>query len=590
MSLDKSIELISEKKFSEAKDILEKLTIVEPENFEAFKNLGLCYVNLEEFEPALKAFLRSIDIKNDDATSYFYIATIYDKLEDFQNAEKYYKKVLAIRPEHADSYKNLALLSFRNNDFDSAIGILNKAIEVCEPDFELYYMLSSCFMTKNDIDSAIECLNRARELEPTSPQIINSIGSCYLKLKDKAKALEYFEQAFEIDPYDPIANFNIGLIYDSDGDHIRAFNYFEEAYKKLPIENILASYANCAYLCKKIPLASQLYSTLVAIRPDVLKYQRNLMLTLEMLHDYKNALIIAERLFEHSPKDDVLLRKIATYNRCVGEYDRAIKVFELLMKKGKFDSDTFWELGVCYIRLDEKDNALNAFKNAIKLSPDNAIAHKDLALLYLRLNLLDWAEDEISEALKIAPDNFEINFGAGVLYYTIGKYDSADKHFAHVADCAEVDALFNASYAQNLLYLGQVEPAVLLFKKALSADPKCEIALYELAKHYFNEKKYSPAANLVQELLMINPDAEYEYLQAKIDIASKKYKKAIMALLKLTELYPQNHLILLDLATSYYKTDDFENAKKYIKASLSIYPDFEDGLKLLKKLENNNGK
>ncbi len=590
MSLDKSIELISEKKFEEAKEILEKLSLKEQGNLEVFKNLGLCYVNLEEFELALKAFMQAIAIKSDDATSYFYIATIHDKLEDFDNAEKYYKKVLAIRPEHIDSYKNLALLSFRNNDFDSAIEILDRALEVEPNDFELHYMLSSCYMTQDKLDLAIDCLNKAHVLEPKSPQIINSLGSCYLKLKDSKRALEYFEQAFELDPYDPIANFNIGLIYDAEGDHIRAFNYFEEAYKKLPIENILASYANCAYLCKKIQLAAQLYSTLVAIRPDVIKYQRNLMLVLELLHDYKNALIIADKLFKLNPKDDVLLRKLATFQRCVGNFEEAIKTLQILMRKGKIDTDIYWELGVCYIRLDEKDAALNAFKNAIKLAPDNAIAHKDLAILYLRLNLLDWAEDEISQALKLEPDNFEINFGAGVLYFTIGKYELADKYFAHIANCAEVDSIFNASYAQNLLSLGQVEPAVLLFKKALSADPKCEIALYELAKYYYGAKKYSPAANLVQELLMIKSDPEYEYLQAKIDMATKKYKKAILQLLKLTELYPQNHLILLDLATSYYKTDDFENAKKYIKASLSIYPDFEDGLKLLKKLENKNDK
>lgn len=589
MSLDKSIELISEKKFEEAKEILEKLSLKEQNNLEVFKNLGLCYVNLEEYELALKAFMQAVSIKEDDATSYFYIATIHDKLEDFDSAEKYYKKVLAIRPEHMDSYKNLALLSFRNSDFNSAIEILNKALEVETSDFELHYMLSSCYMAKDEIEPAIECLNKARELEPTSPQIINSLGTCYLKLKDSKRALEYFEQAFEIDPYDPIANYNIGLIYDAEGDHVRAFNYFEEAYKKLPIENILASYANCAYLCKKIPLAAQLFSTLVAIRPDVIKYQKNLMLVLELLHDYKNALIIANKLFGLNPKDDALLRKLATLNRCAGNFNEAISILQTLIKKGKIETDTYWELGVCYIRLDEKDAALNAFKNAIKLAPDNAVAHKDLAILYLRLNLLDWAEDEISEALKLEPDNFEINFGAGVLYFTIGKYELADKYFAHVANCAEVDSIFNASYAQNLLSLGQVEPAVLLFKKALSADPKCEIALYELAKYYYGEKKYSPAANLTQELLMIKSDPEYEYLQAKIDMATKKYKKAILQLLKLTELYPQNHLILLDLATSYYKTDDFENAKKYIKASLSIYPDFEDGLKLLKKLENKDG-
>ena len=63
MSLDKSVELIAEQKFEEAKEILEKLSLKEPDSLDVFKNLGLCYVNLEEYELALKAFMQAVSIK-----------------------------------------------------------------------------------------------------------------------------------------------------------------------------------------------------------------------------------------------------------------------------------------------------------------------------------------------------------------------------------------------------------------------------------------------------------------------------------------------------------------------------------------------
>ena len=90
------------------------------------------------------------------------------------------------------------------------------------------------------------------------------------------------------------------------------------------------------------------------------------------------------------------------------------------------------------------------------------------------------------------------------------------------------------------------------------------------------------------ERLLIKRDVEYLYLSAKIDIAKENWQKAKNTLSEIAKQHPKNHIVACDLAYCSLNTNDTENAKKYAQISLSIYPDFEDALKIIKKLENNN--
>ena len=46
--------------------------------------------------------------------------------------------------------------------------------------------------------------------------------------------------------------------------------------------------------------------------------------------------------------------------------------------------------------------------------------------------------------------------------------------------------------------------------------------------------------------------------------------------------------IAFELAKCCLKLGDIENAKKYAQNALEIYPDFQDALNIIKKLEKNN--
>ena len=84
--------LISEKDFNGAKQELLKLE-EKDRSIDTFKLLGLCYVNLGEYEEGKKIF-ETVVKYNDDATSWFYLANCYDNLNELIHAISAYEEVL----------------------------------------------------------------------------------------------------------------------------------------------------------------------------------------------------------------------------------------------------------------------------------------------------------------------------------------------------------------------------------------------------------------------------------------------------------------------------------------------------------------
>jgi len=73
---------------------------------------------------------------------------------------------------------------------------------------------------------------------------------------------------------------------------------------------------------------------------------------------------------------------------------------------------------------------------------------------------------------------------------------------------------------------------------------------------------------------------------AKIEMKLKNFESAKFLLEQLLEIYPQNHLIMTDLAQCFLNLGDKESAKNYAIRALEVFSDFDDALKILKGIEN----
>ena len=119
--IDKAKDLINEKKFEDAKNLLESNLSHDSDDVEALKLLGLCNVNLKCTNQAIETFNKVIKIAPSDATSWFYLATMYDDINNVEKAEIAYRKVISLREEYVDAHKQLAILYLKHRKTDKAL-------------------------------------------------------------------------------------------------------------------------------------------------------------------------------------------------------------------------------------------------------------------------------------------------------------------------------------------------------------------------------------------------------------------------------------------------------------------------------------
>ena len=121
MTLDNIKDLINEKKFTQARDELKILIEDDERDIEALKLLGLCDINLDNYEEGRSVFETIVKYNADDAASWFYLANCYDNLEDYLHAVPAYQKVLELRENYLEAYKCLCIIYVKSKQPEKAI-------------------------------------------------------------------------------------------------------------------------------------------------------------------------------------------------------------------------------------------------------------------------------------------------------------------------------------------------------------------------------------------------------------------------------------------------------------------------------------
>ena len=94
--LNEATNLVGDKKFKEAKDVLANIDTNDEKNLEAIKLLGLCNINLEDFGSAKNNFETVVKYNPEDATSWMYLAMAYDNCDEVLHAITAYKEVIKL--------------------------------------------------------------------------------------------------------------------------------------------------------------------------------------------------------------------------------------------------------------------------------------------------------------------------------------------------------------------------------------------------------------------------------------------------------------------------------------------------------------
>lgn len=593
--LNEATEAINKEDYLSAEALLKKITsgddsINNDVYIEALKNLGLVEVNLDNPTEAIEIFSKVLEFNKEDALSLFYLANCYSRIGEKEIAIEKFEEVLKLRPDYLDVYKTLGMIYIEFSQSDAAIEIIERALKntQIEPDYSLYYIIATAYMLKKDYINAIENLEKALVYNSEHLPVLNSLAMCYMNTGDKDNALKTLQKAYEIDKENPLTTFNLGNFYSSIEDYKNALNYFQASYKIEPSITLLSTLGECALNAQEYPLAASLYQNLVAVYPNNPQYLTAYIEVLEVMQNYKEALVHTDTLLSFDEKNIGLTKKKGALLRKLERYEESIEVFNILLKRGKIDIEVYYNLAFNYVEIGELDNAREMFKKCITLEPNNPYAHKDLGVLYLKMNCYEWAVDEMQEAIELEDDVAEFHYSLGVAHMMLGNHIEARKALETALKLVPDDADCLAYYGYLNLVEYKKQEAFEVLQKALRIDSNNFLAKCHLAKYYFQEKKYDIAKQLLLDMTSNTKDDETMNMLGICYLETQEYSEAAAILYKLVKDYPKNHILLTNLAKAEFKIGKKQEALEHLRQALFIFDDYDEALNLLEEI--NNGK
>jgi tetratricopeptide (TPR) repeat protein len=147
--------------------------------FEIGINIGNCYLELKQYEKAIKTYKtvvdqfkgKSTDIESNKIVSQLYasIGDIFMRQNKLIKAEQYFKKSIAMDQSDPALAYNIAEIMFSAGKTNDSIKYYKMAIKI-KPDWGIAYkQLGYVYLNKGNIKTAIKMLKKFLKLAPKSP-------------------------------------------------------------------------------------------------------------------------------------------------------------------------------------------------------------------------------------------------------------------------------------------------------------------------------------------------------------------------------------------------------------------------------------
>jgi len=112
---------IDDQRWDDAIVELERVLDGEPENYDAYYDLGHVLFELGDYEGAISNFENVLDYRHDSELLFYSLAQAYEANNELDKAISNYLKSIAVNDKFTIAYKKVGVLFMARNDFEDAI-------------------------------------------------------------------------------------------------------------------------------------------------------------------------------------------------------------------------------------------------------------------------------------------------------------------------------------------------------------------------------------------------------------------------------------------------------------------------------------
>ena len=204
---------------SQAVPLLEKVNSWYPSaNVDASYVLGICYIQLRQYDQARKAFAGMYGVPPDSAPAYLFAARMLLREEFDPIAEQYAKKAVAIDPRLPLAHYFLGELYLYKSRIPESIEQFQQELALDPAHAPTYYKLADAYTRVLKWDDAERLLQRSIWLDATASGPYILMGKVLLNKGEPQLAVRTLKHALQMDPNNYIAHHLLGESYRALGD------------------------------------------------------------------------------------------------------------------------------------------------------------------------------------------------------------------------------------------------------------------------------------------------------------------------------------------------------------------------------------
>jgi Flp pilus assembly protein TadD/peroxiredoxin len=220
--------------YDEAAASFEEVIAAQPDNPEAYYNLGTLNLRRNQFAEAQKNLEQTLKLRPDYPEAWNNLGMMAAQQGQAAQAIEFFQRSLRLRPAYAIAMLNLGNVYRRQGDFAQASESLQRALEIQPDDPEILYSLGMLSAQQRQTDKAADYLNKAIALRPDYPEALNNLGVLYVRGQDYARAEEQFRACIRLVPQFDQSYLNLARLDVLRGDKAGAQKILKELLELQP--------------------------------------------------------------------------------------------------------------------------------------------------------------------------------------------------------------------------------------------------------------------------------------------------------------------------------------------------------------------
>lgn len=169
----------SEDRYSQAKEIYEKINEVEPRNKKAWLGLGECEKAMGLNDKALRSFLSAAALDPTDGEALFQAGKLYLETSRFEEAINQFKRVQRLNPNYPRTWYYIGKAAFAAGDFSTALEA-SKSEKRLNPNVaDSYILAAEVYTARKQYGECAGEYSQAMKLRPQGAEIYVKAATCY---------------------------------------------------------------------------------------------------------------------------------------------------------------------------------------------------------------------------------------------------------------------------------------------------------------------------------------------------------------------------------------------------------------------------